>query len=117
MKMPWISHFLLVAACTLNAASLDVGGVGRSYVFQAPEGKGPFPLVIALHGGGGKASQMEKLTGLGALGKNEGFAVAYPEAVDRHWNDGRGDFKLESSADDVAFLLALRSRLVADRAA
>jgi len=116
---PILKYAFVTMAFSVNlaAASLNVSGLDRGYILQTPEGKGPWPLVMALHGGGGTASRMEKLTGLGKLGKDEGFAVVYPDAIDKHWNDGRGDFKVESDADDVAFLLALRSRLVADRVA
>jgi polyhydroxybutyrate depolymerase len=110
--------FVMAALGTaLQGADINVGGSDRSYDLSVPAGKGPWPLVMALHGGGGRASRMERLTGLGALGAKEGFAVVYPEAQGRHWNDGRTDFQLESVADDVAFLMALRSRLVAEHVA
>ena len=117
MKLSAFSFLFFALAASLPAANLMVGGLERSYFLETPDGRGPWPVIIALHGGGGKASQMEKLTGLGALGKREGFAVAYPEAKDKHWNDGRTDFKGESQADDAAFLMALRAKLVAEQLA
>jgi polyhydroxybutyrate depolymerase len=117
MRIRALGLFMLAARLGLGASSLNVGGLERNYILTRPQGQGPWPLVIALHGGGGRISQMERLTGLGALGEKEGFAVAYPEAMDKHWNDGRSDFKLESNSDDVAFLLALRDRLIQDKVA
>ena len=65
------------------------------------------PLVIALHGGGGNGHKMEKLSHLSLLADQYGFIVAYPDAVDRHWNDGRGLDQYRSqrdNIDDVGFI-------------
>ena len=65
------------------------------------------PLVIALHGGGGNGHKMEKLSHLSLLADQYGFIVAYPEAVERHWNDGRGLNQYRSqkdNIDDVGFI-------------
>ena len=103
---------LMLASGMLPAESISSGGLERRYLLSLPSGKGPWPLLIALHGGGGKAEGMEKLTGLGKLGKEEGFAVAFPDGIDKSWNDGRGDFK-QGDADDVGFIADLRQKLVA----
>ena len=65
------------------------------------------PLVIALHGGGGNGHKMEKLSQLSLLADQYGFIVAYPDAVERHWNDGRGLNQYRSqkdNIDDVGFI-------------
>jgi polyhydroxybutyrate depolymerase len=68
------------------------------------------PLVIVLHGGGGAGRLVEKLTGFSALADSEGFVVVYPDAVNRHWNDGREVTRFRSqreNVDDVGFVGAL----------
>lgn len=57
---------------------------------------------------------MEAVTGLSALSDRHGFVVAYPEGVDRTWNDGRsgggaGDRRRE--VDDIGFVSALVAEL------
>ena len=83
-----------------------VGGVARNYLLHVPDdlpsGK-PAPLVLVFHGGGGHDWNMPGFTHFDDLADQEGFLVAYPDAVNRHWNDSRG----ESDADDVGFTRAL----------
>lgn len=65
------------------------------------------PLIVALHGGGGSGKKVNKLLELNILADQHGFIVAYPDAVDRHWNDGRGVKKYRSqreNIDDVHFI-------------
>lgn len=94
------------------AASLVVGGVVRRYELHLPPSGavGTLPLVLSLHGGLGTPEAESRLTGMDALADREGFLVAYPEGIGRHWNDGRGT---RSSADDVGFLSALVDELTA----
>lgn len=89
--------------------SLSVGGRERSYrLFVPPAAKGaPAPLVLAFHGGGGKGRSMEKLSKLSALAAREGFVVAYPDAYEGNWNDGRTEFDataFRERIDDIAFV-------------
>jgi polyhydroxybutyrate depolymerase len=111
----WALGFYFIAASShaglLTKDSFNYGGKAREYWLYTPEGQGPWPLVMALHGGGGRAKGMEHLTGLCALGAKEGFAVCYPESVGTNWNDGRKDFKA-SGEDDAGFLNALGKTLV-----
>jgi polyhydroxybutyrate depolymerase len=62
------------------------------------------PLVLALHGGGGIATRMNKLTGMNDVSDDEGFIVVYPQGKDKHWNDGRKIKRLKKEMDDVKFL-------------
>jgi polyhydroxybutyrate depolymerase len=74
------------------------------------------PLVIALHGGGGNGHNMEKLARLSLLADRYGFIVAYPEAVERHWNDGRGQNQYRSqkdNIDDVGFISSMIDAIAA----
>jgi polyhydroxybutyrate depolymerase len=87
--------------------TLTVDGVSRSYLLYLPVGHRAgraLPLVLVFHGGGVRARSMAAHTGLTAVAEREGFAVAYPEGLDRRWNDGRG---YGAAHDDVAFVRAL----------
>lgn len=88
-------------------------GLKRTYHLYVPavyDSKKPVPLVIALHGGGGTGERMDKFTGLNALADRNGFVVAYPDAVEKNWNDGRDleDYRSQrENIDDVGFISAL----------
>jgi polyhydroxybutyrate depolymerase len=91
--------------------TLVVDAVARSYLLYLPSGQRPgraLPLVLVFHGGGVRARSMAAHTGFTRLAEREGFAVAYPEGLDRRWNDGRG---YGASHDDVAFVRALLDTL------
>lgn len=63
-------------------------------------------LVIALHGGGGNGSQMERSTRFSDLADREKFVVAYPDGLDHQWNDGeRGS--AATTTDDIGFMRAM----------
>lgn len=52
---------------------------------------------------------MAALTNMDAVAAREGSSVAYPDAVDGHWNDGQRDRRVYYSPqaqniDDVRFL-------------
>jgi polyhydroxybutyrate depolymerase len=87
--------------------TLNVSGVTRQYILHVPTGVGttPAPLVIVLHGGGGNGSSMERYSRFDGVADREKFLVAYPDGLDRGWNDGRGE--IGHSSDDVAFIAAL----------
>lgn len=96
---------------------LRVGNVERQYFLYTPTGKhsGPRPLVIVLHGGGGKAKQIARATGRGfhALADRDGAYVVYPDAVDGMWDFGAGKVsrELETRVDDRRYFEALLSDL------
>lgn len=87
--------------------SLTVDGRARSYLLHVPPALGtdPRPLVVELHGGGGNAAGMERLTHLSAQTDPRGWLIVAPDGVDRRWNDGRPG--VGSGVDDVAFIRAL----------
>ena len=90
---------------------LVVNGERRSYLLFLPTAQPPgraLPLVLVFHGGGVRARSMVAHTGLSRIAQREGFAVVYPEGLDRRWNDGRG---YGASHDDVAFVRALLDTL------
>lgn len=95
-------------------------GYKRTYLVHVPSNlkKGDSPaLLIALHGGGGKAKGMITLTrgGLNSLADGEGFIVVYPQGYKKHWNDGRvgaNDPANRKDIDDVGFISALIDRMI-----
>lgn len=70
----------------------------------------PVPLVIALHTFAASGKAMAAMTGLDAAAEASGFIVAYPEAYDLAWNDGRAALGWKNAlqqVDDVAFIRAI----------
>ena len=96
------------------------GGLQRTYLVHLPacyDKSRLWPLVIVLHGGGGEGKNIDALTGFNTESDREGFVVVYPDAVNRNWNDGRGDPNIKSQAtdiDDVSFISALIDQLEKD---
>jgi polyhydroxybutyrate depolymerase len=77
------------------------------------------PLLLALHGGGGDARGMLRLTKqkFNALSDMHGFYVAYPEGIRRHWNDFHEDpisYAHDENIDDVGFISSLIDTLAAE---
>ena len=90
--------------------SLQVGGVAREYALHVPTNlpaDGKFPLLLVFHGGGGHAWRMSKFTKFDEIADKSGFVVAYPEALNKSWDDTRG----LSKADDVGFVRTLIEQL------
>lgn len=109
-------------ACTIQPRQTTTGsfvwdGIKRTYsVHVPPSSDKPMPLLIAIHGGGGSGERMEDLAlgGFNTLADREGFVVVYPDGIEKHWNDGRGNVKYrahQEKIDDVGFLSALIERL------
>ncbi len=111
--------FLLVAAaCVQRGAgagqSLLHDGIERTYLIEHPAQKGPAPTIVVLHGGGGRAAQIQRHAGFDLT--RHGWVEIYPQGIDKSWNDGRttvagGSFR---SGDDVGFLRALLQKLSKD---
>jgi polyhydroxybutyrate depolymerase len=82
----------------------------------------PLPLVVALHGIGGTGEGMRKFATFDAVAEREGFAVVYPEAVDKRWSYGRPINQpmpavAAGTVDDVGFIRLLIDDLVARKVA
>ncbi|MCC6557211.1 MAG: polyhydroxybutyrate depolymerase [Polyangiaceae bacterium] len=102
---------------------LTVSGGDRSYLLHLPpshDGERKLPLVIALHGGGGHAENMARMSGLSQKSDAEGFAVVYPNGTGRFedklltWNAGNCcGLALDRGADDVGFIRSLLDTLAA----
>ena len=97
-----------------SSHSLRFDGVERTYLVHLPPGAAdaPRPLLLVFHGGGGTARGMPRFTHLDAVADRAGLIVAYPQGIDRHWNDGRDSIK--NKVDDVGFVRALIDALEHD---
>lgn len=101
-------------ACTVPAPfsgshqmTLSAGGVVRRYVLHLPPGvaKGrALPLVLGLHGTGGKAGFFEQQSGLSRVADREGFATVFPYALG---TPSRWTLPGQEGPDDEAFVRAL----------
>lgn len=105
----------------LETRTLEHGGRTRTYhLLPRPAGEGAQPLIVALHGGGGRGDRMDRSTDrqISREAARRGWRVVFPEGVAKGWNDGREaltDVDRERvGVDDVAFLDALIDRLIAD---
>jgi polyhydroxybutyrate depolymerase len=68
----------------------------------------PAALVFALHGGGGNARGMEKLTDFTPISDREGFIIVYPEALNGLWKDGVQRTQQDRrNIDDVGYIATL----------
>jgi polyhydroxybutyrate depolymerase len=110
MSSSWVPRFAPPARAA-EKHSLTVDGHERSYLLVCPkDSAGPLPLVLAFHGGRGSAQQMQRYSRFDALVDKEQFIVAYPEALDGNWNDGREVQAIRAqrgNIDDVKFVRAL----------
>lgn len=113
----------VLAVLATGAAAADIEhnllfqGQLRSYRLHLPDAGTPgvaLPLVMALHGGGGNARNIERTSGLSDIADREGFAVVYPNGSGRlrhallTWNAGNCCGRaLDEQADDVGFLNAV----------
>jgi polyhydroxybutyrate depolymerase len=97
------------AAADGGRRTLDLAGVRRFYLLHLPATHRPgVPLLLVLHGAGGDGAGIARHTGLTGAATSRGYAVVYPDGVDRRWNDGRGR---RARQDDVGFIRVLLDSL------
>lgn len=90
----------------LESRTLQFGGLQRHYWIHRPERPRPRAqagLVLVLHGSNGDGLQMREMLGrrLEPLASRAGYVVAYPDGVERHWNDCRGGASYAANRRDV----------------
>jgi polyhydroxybutyrate depolymerase len=103
---------------------IQVGSRSRSFLVHLPPGfaeRGPLPVLLAFHGGGGSAQGFQRYAGLDAVADREGFAVVYPDGSGRlgrrllTWNAGGCCGRARKDrVDDVGFALRLLGDLSRD---
>jgi len=120
MKTSIFVYFCFFCLYSLSAqTSFNHNGINRTYEIFEPStytGSTPIPLVFALHGNGGNASNFVDHTGFNTLGESEGFIVIYPNALISsgytQWNYKYGSSSL--GIDDVGFVIALKNEIIAN---
>lgn len=101
----------------LRALELSVDGRTRRALVYVPARLAPAPdLAFVLHGSGSGGVRMRRASGYGfdVWADATGAVVAYPDGVERHWNDCRraGPYAANrEDVDDVRFLRALEAEL------
>lgn len=115
--------FLLLAPGTafadLKSHAIAIDGKQRSYHLYTPARLQPSPpLLVVLHGGGGKGRQIMRYTRLrfNQLAENEGFLVVYPDAAGGTWDFGEGTVSeaLRTRHNDLKFLTTMIRRISTD---
>jgi len=111
----------IFSGCITTKQSIIYDGRTRTYLLHIPpqyDDSKSFPLVIALHGGGGNSKNMMKKTGFNNLSDEKGFIVVYPDGIGRFknrlltWNAGHCcGYALDKDIDDVGFIRALIEKL------
>jgi poly(hydroxyalkanoate) depolymerase family esterase len=115
---------LLLAPLALAQANIrsfmESGGLMRSFIVHLPPGfstTGAKPLVVALHPMGSSAAQFQSTAGWDSVADQQGVVMVYPDGALSAGSSGgfvwnTWEFS-GASPDDVAFLLALISRMQA----
>ncbi len=89
--------------------TIKVGDKEREFFIKLPR-QTASAVILAFHGGGGKAEKFESVSGdLSSQALARGFAIVYPQGLDHRWNDGRSEMR--KPADDIAFFDALLLQL------
>ena len=129
--MKLLAALLVAAVCVVGEAgaedrdlSIVVGQRQRTYVVHLPlrwSERGPLPVVLAFHGGGGNASGFKGYAGLDAVADRAGFVVVYPDGSGRlgrrllTWNAGTCcGYARDNKVDDAGFPLAILRDLARD---
>lgn len=88
--------------------SLAVGGTTRSYLLHVPQScPTNCALVMVFHGGGGRASGMQRISEMDRVADKHGFVVVYPQGLNHVWNDGGSDLGQRPPRDDIGFVREL----------
>lgn len=119
MKIIFTTLLILsnLIASRVYADEIMVDSISRSYTLYIPEKSKDkrLPLLIALHGGGGTGVNMIKLTDFNDYADEYGFAIVYPDGIEKHWNDRREvnrKYINGKEIDDVKFLTNLIDTLI-----
>ena len=97
----------------IESRDLTVGTMQRHYILYAPANLAPrAPLLIAYHPSGSSAAKMRMMSSaiLERLARERGFAIAYPDGFEGHFNDCRRAATYSArtqNIDDVGFTRAI----------
>jgi len=98
--------------------TIMLDGKKRDYIIHLPEkyqSLKNIPVIIVLHGSGGKADGAQKFCMLDGPADKYGYIVIYPQAIYKNWNipEISGYGKIDSNANDLHFISALIDSTVA----
>ncbi len=105
---------------------IDHDGLQRRYILYVPDSydkSKPYPLVIAIHGGGGNADGSVTYFQFNDKADQEDFIVAYPEGTGEYisgklmgtWNGGNCcGYAKDNNIDDVGFIDAMIEKIKID---
>src|SRR5687768_18376409 len=114
-----VAAAVLGLVCSAAQAAVEQRGTvqvqGREHTFSMilPDGIGGgkrYPIVMALHGGGGNGRRAATISGLGRYVDRDRFIAVFPNAGGRPWNDGRETTR--GFTGDVASLRAVVQKVV-----
>jgi polyhydroxybutyrate depolymerase len=100
-------------ASTEQRGTVQVQGREHTFSMILPDGMGSgkrYPIVMALHGGGGNGRRAATISGLARHVDREGFIAVFPDAGGRPWNDGRETTR--GFTGDVSSLRAVVQKVV-----
>lgn len=103
----------MTARAILKRCQLNVDGVSRTYYLHLPpvyDQSVSLPLILAFHGGGGKATMMHRVSKLTNTADQHSFIVAYPDGLERKWSDQRAMTGFDRKGD-LSFVSALIDEL------
>jgi polyhydroxybutyrate depolymerase len=118
IKLLLFLFIILFYSVSFLADSITVDGLERTYIVHTPKhytGSDILPLVIVLHGGGGKGKGMVKLSGFNDVSDKHNFIAVYPDGIKKQWNDGRPAIKKsvnDKEVNDVLFISMLIDTLI-----
>ena len=101
----------LLFSGSMPELKIKSSGITRSCFIHIPKGfsnQKTYPLVFILHGGGGNSLQVAGHSQFNKLADKYGFITAYPQGINKHWNDGRKVPKhreQDSKVNDVDFII------------
>ncbi len=116
---------VLSAFCSLPATAADLDktilldGLQRQYIIHLPPGfnnTGKWPVIFALHGGGGNYKNTISFYNLNGLADEHGYIIVYPNAVNKSWSMKGVSSKVRGNSqdiDDVKFISVLMDTLIA----
>ncbi len=98
--------WFIVMMSSIQLNHIKVDGIERTYALYIPPSVDTLkniPLVFILHGGGGTHRSILRLTKhrFNELADEYDFIAIYPDAVERHWNDGRGLARYRSQRENI----------------
>ncbi len=128
LRKLWTVLFLLLLWTTATAGpgpkvqtrSLQHQGLERTFHVVVPDSAQPgAPMVLLLHGGGGRGDRVNRAMGYGPSREaaERGWVLVTPDGHDKSWNDGREVFENVSPSgqpiDDLAVHRADRFHTIA----